>query len=379
MTIAARRTPLSQLFSTLALLLPLCAGSAHAGAAHAGAAPAAPARADDYFDHYGLTEASPALDLGVQPLGYPSGVISAVMRRDRLLRAALEKAGHPLQAHPFRRGADMVGLLGGRRLEAGLLGDMPTILAAAGGGMWIAGLVKQSPTAIVAGGDATVRGLAGKRIAYVPASSAHGTLLQGLASAGLGERDVTLVEMGIDAMPDALARGDIDAFAGWEPAPALALAASERNRIVFRGQSSDYLVIERDFERRAPEAARLLVAGFVRALEWMRRSQQNVEQAARWGMADGKAFSGKTPAPTVAQVVAITRREILNVPSAPAIPLAPGAAPPLRNEFELLRTLGKLPAGGKWESLAAAFSYDGLARVLSEPRKFALHSFDYEP
>lgn len=336
-------------------------------------------RAQDYVDRYGLVPSSPALDLGAQPLGYPSGVISSVMRRDRRLQADLAAAGHPLQVHAFRRGADMVGLLANHRLEAGLLGDMPTLLAAATGGVWIVGLVKQTSTAIVSAGGGHVRELAGKRIAYVPASSAHNTLLQGLASAGLVESDVKLLEMGVDNMPAALARGDIDAFAAWEPAPSLALAASEKNRIVFRGLSADYFVIDREFERRAPETAHQLTAGFVRAIEWMRRSQKNLEMAAQWVLADSEAFTGQAPVATVAQVMAITRRDILNVPSAPAIGLMPGIPAPLKNEFSFLRQLDKLPGQAKWESVEAALGYDGLSRVLSNPKRFGTRVFDYAP
>lgn len=356
-----------------------CAAPA-AGAPVAGT-PAAGAPAAEYYDSYGLAAGAPELDLGVQPLGYPSGVISTVMRHDRRLRAALAAAGHPLKTHGFRRGADMLGLLAEHRLKAGLLGDMPTILAAAGGKLWIVGLVKQSSTAIVArGGSGALRDLAGKRIGYVPASSAHNTLLQGLSAGGLGEADVRMVQLDIAAMPEALANGSIDAFAAWEPAPSIALADSAQNRIVFRGLSSDYFVIDRDFERRAPDAARLLVAGFVRAIEWMRRSRQNVMLAARWSSAEAAAFNGKASAVSPAQIAAITQREILSVPSAPAIPAgAPGTPAPLQGEFAFLLKLGKLPPGGTWEGVAHAFDYAGLRQVMSDPRRFELHVFDYEP
>ncbi|MEY4738331.1 MAG: hypothetical protein RL302_2650 [Pseudomonadota bacterium] len=333
--------------------------------------------AANYFDAYGLTPDSPTIDLGVQPLGYPSGVISAVMRHDRILQKALATAHLPLKTHAFQRGADMVGLLGEHRLEAGLLGDVPTLLSAAVGQVWIVGLVKQTSTAIVAKGAAQVSNLAGKRIGYVEVSSAHHTLLQGLASAGLDEKQVTMVQLRIDEMPEALERGDIDAFAAWEPAPSVALARNAANRIVFRGLSSDYFVIERAFAKRAPEAALHLVAGFLRAIEWMQRSQRNVEKAATWTLADGLAFSGKVAAVTAGQIVAITRREILDIPSAPAIPMGPNNIP-LKTEFQFLEKLGKLPAGARWEKVEAAFGYDGLARVLGDPRKYLIATFDYE-
>lgn len=335
------------------------------------------AGAGDYFDRYGLLPASPAVDLGVQPLGYPSGVISAVMSRDRILKKMLADGQQPLKIHPFRRGADMLALLADQRLEAGLLGDMPTILAAATGQVWIVGLVKQTSTAIVAKGDVQVRGLAGKRIGYVEASSAHHTLLQGLASAGIGDSQVKLVPLGVGDMPEALERGDIDAFAAWEPAPSIALGKNDKNHIVFRGLSTDYFVIGQAFAKRSPQAARHLVAGFMRAIEWMRRSQRHVEKAAHWAMLDTEAFSGKPVPLSIAQIAAITHREILDIPSAPVMLNSPGT-PLLRTEFQFLTKLGKLPAGSQWDNVEAALTYDGLARVMAEARFFQLRTFDYE-
>ena len=334
--------------------------------------------AEEYFEKYGLSPASAPLDLGIQPLGYPSGVLSAVMHHDRILKKALINTGTPLQMHAFRRGADMVKLLDDKYLDAGLLGDMPTILAAASGNIWIIGLVKQTSSAIVAKGDNQVRNLAGKRIAYVENSSAHLTLLQGLSSAGLKETDVKLVAMGVDAMPEALERGEIDAFAAWEPGPTIALNNSDKNRIVFRGRNSDYFVIERDFAKRAPQATDALIASYLRAIEWMRRSQRNIEKAATWAKADAEALSGQPSALPIAQIVAITRQALLNVPSAPAILATPNSPPPLKAEFEYLKEQKKIPADSQWKTVETALSFDGLARVITHRRKFQISTFDYE-
>ena len=333
--------------------------------------------AEEYFDRYGLSPLSPTVDLGVQPLGYPSGVISAVMQRDRILKKALIDARQPLKTHAFLRGADMLSLLAAHKLESGLLGDMPTILSTSTGNVWVVGLVKQTSTAIVAKGNVQVADLAGKRVAYVPFSSAHYTLLQGLASAGLNETQVKLITLRADEMPAALERGDIDAFAAWEPGPSMAMSNSDKNRIVFHGQSTDFFVIDRDFENRQPETARLLAAGFFRAIEWMRRTQDNLDRAARWVRKDGEALSGKPITIPIVQIGAITRRDILNIPSAPVILASPGAAP-LENEYKFLAKLDKLPAGAKIENVFAAFKYDGLARVLADAKKYQLRNFDYD-
>jgi ABC-type nitrate/sulfonate/bicarbonate transport system substrate-binding protein len=334
------------------------------------------ALAQSYFDRYQLTPASPALEVGAQPLGVPAGPLGSAMARDRVLQRALQQAGHPLRVLPFQRGADMVSLLASERLEAGLLGDMPTLIGAAVGDTLVVGLVKQAPTALVASGDWQVQALAGKRIGYVPVSSAHHTLLQGLATAGLTESDVHLIEMRVNEMPDALARGEIDAFAAWEPATSLALAAGTRNRVVFRGQSSDYFVLNRAFAERNPEAARLLVAGYLRAINWMRRSQANVEQAVRWAVTDSEAFGSGNSAVSVAQMANIARRDLLDVPGAPTIIRRPGHRP-LEAEFAFLAGQKKLPASAKRELLVAAFENDLLTSVQREQRRYAVEQFDY--
>ena len=335
-------------------------------------------QAEAYFDSYPLAVSSPPLDVGVQPLGYPSGVISSVMQRDRILRRELEKLGHPLQAYGFRRGADMISMIRDGRLEAALLGDMPTILSAIDGEVWIVGLVKKTSTALVARSESQIQRLKGRRIAYVETSSAHHTLLQGLASVGLTEKDVTLVPIGVDQMPAALERKEIDAFAAWEPAPSTALSNSPDNHIVFRGLSSDYFVINRHFQKQHPEAALVLTAGFVRALEWMRRSTKNVEQAVRWAMIDGELLTGRTPELSIAQGVSITRREILNVPSAPTILLDSKEQTPLSAEFAFLKQRGKISTANTGEHLLGSFAYDGLAQVNKDPRRYGIRSFDYE-
>lgn len=335
--------------------------------------------ADEYFDRYGLTAHSTTLDFGGQPLSHPNGVIATVMQHDKILRAELARLGRPFKVHAFKRGADMVALLHDSKLDAGLLGNMPaTIAAATENGVWIVGLVEVSQNAIVTQGGARVADLAGKRIGYVPVSTAHSVLMQGLISAQLGVSDVTLVPLSNDDLPGALASKQVDAFAGWEPAISLALAADPRNRIVFRGQSVDYFAISRSFEKESPAAARALVAGFARAFEWMRRSQKNVETAARWVLTEGQTFTGHPIDIPIAQVVAMTRTGILNVPSAPSI-IIPKGTSPLKGEYDLLQSLGMLPPDAQWQNVASSFQYDGLRQVLSDPRKYEIRRFDYTP
>lgn len=333
--------------------------------------------AENYFDRYNLVPFSPSVDLGVQPLGYPTGIIGTLLSHDRILKKALADKKQSFKTHPFQRGADMVALLADHRLEGGLMGDMPTILSACLGKVWIVGLVKEAPTGIVAKGTTTVRGLKGRRIGYVEGSTAHYTLLEGLASGGVSENQVKLISMRVDDMPSALEKGVIDAFAGWEPATSIALRNSGQNLILFRGISRDFFVIEKDFVKRFPEVSRQLIAGLWRAVEWLRLSPKNLGKAIQWTINDARVFSGRSESLPVSEIMAITRRSLLNVPSAPTI-LQSSTTLQLMDEFQFLTRLKKLPAKAKWENVEAAFKYDGLSAVLAEPSKFKINSFDYQ-
>ncbi len=334
--------------------------------------------AQDYVDRYALVANAATLDMGVQPLSYPNGVIGTVMRHDRILQVQLAELGTPLKTHAFKRGADMLAPINEQKLDAGLVGDMPSVVVASTQKVWIVGLAEVSQNAIVSRGGDRVKELAGKRVGYVPLSTAHSTLVQGLSAAQLTASDVILVPLSIGQLPGALARGEIDAIAAWEPAISQALAADRDNRIVFRSQSVDYFLISRTFADQSPEAARALVAGFLRAFGWMRQSQANVEQAARWVLEDGQAFTGSSIKLPVSQIVAITRDGVLNIPSAPVIVMTNGNTP-LKAEYDLLDALKQLPPGAQWEHVASSFGYDGLRQVLAQPRQFKTRTYDYAP
>ena len=67
-------------------------------------------------------------------------------------------------------------------------------------------------------GIATLKDLRGKRIATVPNTSSAYYLHRMLATAGLGEQDVTVVPIvPLSRMPEALRAGEVDAVTVWEP------------------------------------------------------------------------------------------------------------------------------------------------------------------
>lgn len=324
----------------------------------------------------GWATPSRTLVLGTQPLGVPCSALSALMLRDQVLQQALAHTPWRLNAYPFSKGADMLPLLSLRQLAAAFLGDMPTLVAAALGEVAIVGIVKQTTTAIVGRGLERIEDLRGCKVGYVEASSAHYTLLQGLNLAGLQESQITWVPLAVDQMVDALERGDIDAFAAWEPASSLALMRHRAHRVIFRGSTTDYLVLNRFLTQEHPEVSLALIASFVRAIQWLRLSRLNLDKAVRWANDEATSFSGRSLALPLRQLAAIVERDLLDVPAAPLVSV-PETLPPLQQEFEFLARLGKLPSQARWAHVVQAFSYDGLSMVLRQPQRHQTRTFNY--
>ncbi len=84
-------------------------------------------------------------------------------------------------------------------------------------------------------GIRTAAELRGKRIATSLHSSAHFYIVKLLRGVGLAESDVTVVGMTPPEMPQALARGDVDAVSIWEPASHQSAAALGQDAVILQG------------------------------------------------------------------------------------------------------------------------------------------------
>ena len=322
-------------------------------------------------------DAPGALDLGVQPLSMPEGSVSELLTRDGVLAAQLKAQNLVLRPFPFYKGKNIQELMTRGDLEAGFLGDMPAISAAASGDIVIVAMVKQGFSSIVAGGPMLVKDLKGKRVATGLGSTAHFTLLNALENEGLTERDVELVGMEVTEMPKALAEGRIDAFSAWEPTPVMALAAHPEFHLVHKGLNFAFLCLRRDFVAAHPEEARNIAAAVARACLWMRQPG-NLDRAAHWITASASGFQGAPYGLTADQAIAITRNDLLNIPIAPQIPerlLREKGM--LWKEFTFLKRLGKIPEATPWSRIQQSFDLDMLRGVQADGKGRAPASFDY--
>jgi ABC-type nitrate/sulfonate/bicarbonate transport system substrate-binding protein len=242
----------------------------------------------------------------------------------------------------------------------------------------VVGLGKRNFSSIVSRDFSRLDELKGHKIGFSAGSSSHLVLMRGLKGANMTEKDVTLVPLEPAAMPDALDKGEVDAYSAWEPTPSISLARSPKNRAIYRGMSTDWVVFSREFVERDANVTQMLVAAYVRALNWMRKSKENLDRAGAWVLAESEKFNGEPAKVTAAKAIEIARKDLLEVPGAPSIPTLVDGAPPLSREFAFLKEQGRIPPAVDESVIHEAFAFDGLRKVQGDPKKYRLFTFDYE-
>lgn len=122
--------------------------------------------------------------------------------------------------------------------------------------------------AIVAGrnsGIDSLAGLRGRRVAVWPGSTQEVFLLDRLRMEGMSVRDITPVRVSFSEMHAALARGDVDAYVGAEPAPSVSVTTGVGRIVEFpystpMGSLNMVLATSRDVVETRPELCRLMVS-----------------------------------------------------------------------------------------------------------------------
>ncbi len=330
------------------------------------------------YSKYDFSRENNIINVGIQPLWLPTGAIAEAMERDAVLKKALSEQGMEIRFHPFLKGADVNFYLRRGDLDVAIGGDMPALTAAADSKVVVAALIQQGFSATVANKHMPMSELRGKRIGYAFGSNAHYALLQALLAVDLQETDVRLIPLDVNEMPDALNKGEIDAFSAWEPTPTIAVTQFEDQVVIHRSLTSGYLYFSSSFADGNPEAVRQIVASELRTLKWMRSQDQNLLDASHWALLAGQELSGQKIVLSAEQYAALTKNDLLGTSPIANIPernLAPGGS--LFQEFQFLKRLGKIPNTVKWEAVKASFDLTIIDHVLSGTRKYQLETFEY--
>ncbi len=330
------------------------------------------------YSNYKFNNTEDVINIGIQPLYFPTGLISEAMKRDLILKKTLLKHGKEIRFYQFLKGDDVNFFLKSGDLDAGVGGDMPAINAASELNVIIPILVQQGFVSIMAKRHMMIKELRGKRVGYAFGSNAHYALLNALASAGLDESQVIFVPLETTEMPEALHEGKIDAFSAWEPVPFLTNKKYPGTANIHKSMSSGYTYFRKSFYDENPDIVRQFLAAEIRSIRWMQKERKNLHQAAKWVISESINLADKKIDLSEEEIASLALDDILGVESIPIIPenylLENGH---LFNEFEFLKFIKKIPSTYKWEQVQKSFNDDALKYVAVNAPEYRLNEFMY--
>ncbi|RZK97051.1 MAG: transporter substrate-binding domain-containing protein [Methylobacterium sp.] len=138
-------------------------------------------------------------------------------------------AGYVVEVIPFESPTECKNAVVTKSVDFGTFGiASATLGAAAGEPLTVIASTCNGGMAIISRKDSDIRAikdLKGKRVALWPGSTQEVFALERMRMEGLSIRDIVPVRISFSEMHIALARGDIDAYVGAEPAPGVSLSS----------------------------------------------------------------------------------------------------------------------------------------------------------
>lgn len=155
-------------------------------------------------------------------VGFQKSSFSLFLKEKGYLEKQLQKHGVQVKWFEFQSGPPLLEALNAGQIDIGYVGGAPAVLAQANPGSKLVYIAYEPEVAraIIVPKTSPIRTVAdlkGKRVAFGKGSSAHYTLLTALETAGLTLDDISQVYLQPAEARTAFERGDVDAWAIWDP------------------------------------------------------------------------------------------------------------------------------------------------------------------
>lgn len=334
------------------------------------------------YSQYTYNQDDTIINIGIQPLYLPTGIIFEAIKRDSILFRALFQLDREIRYYSFLKGADVNFFLEQGLLDGGVGGDMPALSAVSKVDLVIPVRLQKGNVSIVSAKPMLTNDMAGKRIAYPFGSISHYFLLDLLQSAGIAKNDVTLIPMEVSSMPEALFDHKIDLFSAWEPIVASAVKQYPEFFISYRKITTGYLYFLKDFATRNRTAVSHILAAVIRAIRWLKSDRKALEAACLWNIMEMDRLSGEKCPLTAKEIAELALQDIFQYRSmynSIVIQKEDVKVPDaLYAEYIFLRALGKVPANSNWEQVRKSFDASLILEILKDPKKYRQNEFDYD-
>jgi NitT/TauT family transport system substrate-binding protein len=197
--------------------------------------------------------------------------------------------GYTVEVFPFESPTDGKNAVLTGTVDTCIHGIAAFLLgAAAGEPVLIVANANNRGMAVISGattGIKTIKDLRGKRVAIWPGSTQEAVILERLRMEGMSIKDVQPIRLSFSDHPAALARGDVDAYVGAEPAPGISLANGTGQLVEYPystpiGSLNMILSASEKAVKENPDRIRLIVDMHRKAVDYaMANPQEIVEMA----------------------------------------------------------------------------------------------------
>ena len=216
-------------------------------------------------------------------VGLSAPFVSRIVRADTVVRMGTLKLIHAITPYFYERfvpdglrveviafesPTDGKAAVVTRSIDFGTFGIAAAIQgAAAREPLTVVGSVCNKGMGVVAqkdGGIDSLKDLRGRRVAIWPGSTQEVFILDRLRMEGMSVRDITPVRVSFSEMHTALARGDVDAYVGAEPAPGVSVSTGIGKIVEYpystpMGSLNQILATHRDTVAGRPDLVRAMV------------------------------------------------------------------------------------------------------------------------
>ena len=334
------------------------------------------------YSQYTYNQDDAIINIGIQPLYLPTGIIFEAIKRDSILTRTLLQLNREIRYYSFLKGADVNFFLQQGQLNGGVGGDMPALSASSMVKVLIPVRLQKGNVSIVSAKPMLTNDMEGKRIAYPFGSISHYFILELLQSAGIAETDVKLIPMEVSSMAEALYDNKIDLFSAWEPIVASAMKQYPEFFIPYRRITTGYLYFLHDFTTRNREMVSHILAAVIRAIRWLKSDREALEFACLWNIMEIERLTGEKSILTAEEIAELALKDLFQYQSLynsiviKKEEVRVNAA--LHSEYILLRALGKVPVGDNWEQVRKSFDDSLILEIFKHPKKYRLNEFDYD-
>lgn len=333
------------------------------------------------YSNYKLDLNDSVINIGIQPLYLPTGIIMEVVKRDKILNKTLVSLGKKIEYFSFLKGADVNFFLLKGALDGGVGGAMPALSASLTSDVIIPIIIQKGNISIVADKPMLTNDLKRKKIGYAHGSISHFFILELLYSGGFTEEMVSLIPMAISEMADALHNKEIDLYSSWEPNVAADYKKHPDSYVTFKKITNGYLYFSADFVHQNTKIVNHMLAALLRAITWMKSDRDNLLLACDWNLQEMEKLTGGKSILNAEEMADLALKDILGYLSIYESVISEEEFQynsSLHKEFDFLLQVRKKEGDFDWEHTINSLNNDLIIEILEHPKVFQLYNYNYE-